>query len=259
MVKFKICMAAMTAFFGWTSSHLNAVEVASDIQNTPKQHQEQVIEPSYWIVWEDQVKPDQRTAYEAKVLAIVNKVKQSSNPIRIFTFYESSTAKYYYLYPYKDTEEWNKIFTFWKQESELENINHLLQNYSIFISQTIPEFSHISLDKQLSVQNPNYLRVDKFQVYPNQEPKFLELLKEWVAQTHAKASDCGWFVQKILIGNELPAYLVLWGDCLKSKENIKQFENFLIEKQAYGTVIKKIISEDKLFVPKLSTVPLKIL
>ncbi len=208
--------------------------------------------------WEDQVKPDLRVKYEEKIQAIINKAKERSDATRIFTFYESSTSKFYYLHPFPAPQDWHKIFNFWKQETELENINQFLQNYTIFISQSIPELSHIPINGQLSTKNPNYLRVDKFHIYPDQEPKFIELLKEWVVQTHAKAPDCGWFVQKIIIEGELPAYLVIWGDCLKSIENVKQLENFLIEKQAYGTVIKKIISEDKLFVPKLSTVPLKI-
>ncbi len=259
MLKNKFLLAAMAAILSWFCLNLDAANAPFEEQNRPLAHSEQVIEPFYWIIWEDKVKPDQRKIYEDKVIAIIDKAKQRTDPISIFTFFESPTSKFYFLYPYKDMQDWNKIFSFWKQETELENLKNYLQNYSIYITQTIPELSHVPLDGKLSTKNPNYLRVDKFQIYPNQESKFIELLKEWVVQTHAKAPDCGWFVQKIIIDNELPAYLVLWGDCLKSMENVKQLENFLIDKQAYGTVIKKIISEDKLFVPNLSTVPLKIL
>lgn len=258
MGKNKFCMAALAAIWIGSSLSLLAAEERRQPQNPSQVHQEPIIEPYYWIVWEDQVKPDQRGIYEEKVQAIINKVKQSPNPIQVLTFYESSTSKYYFFYPYKNIQEWNRIFSFWRQETGLEQINNYLQNYSIFISQTVPELSHITLNRQLSMANPNYLRVDKFQIYPNQEQKFIDLLKEWVSLTYANAPECGWFVQKILVDHDLPAYLVLWGDCLKSKENTKHLEKFLIEKQAYGTVIKKIISEDKLFVPKLSTVPLKI-
>lgn len=209
--------------------------------------------PFYWIIWEDQVKPDQRTLYEGKVLSIINKAKQRADNVRVFTFYESSTSKFYFLYPFKNMADWDKIYTFWKQETELEDLKKHLQSYSIFLTQSTPILSHVPSDGFLSTKNQNYIHVDKFQIYPDQESKFIDLLKDWGAQIRTKSGDCGWFVQKIIIDEELPAYLVIWGDCLKSVENAKQLENFLIEKQAYGTIVKKIVSQDKQFIPQLST------
>lgn len=254
MQKYKYYLTVITAMFSCAYVSLNAAEVTPPLeQYRININKEDALKPLYWIVWEDQLKPDQRTIYEEKVLSVINKAKQRSERIRVFTFYESSTSKFYFLYPFLDMKDWNAIYSFWKEETELENIKNYLQNYGISLRQSLPELSNVPNSGQLSIKNQNYVHIDKFKILPNQENKFIELLKEWTAQTKAKAPDCGWFVQKVLVSDELPAYVIFWGDCLKSSENITQLENFLIAKQAYGTVVRRIVSEDKIFIPRLST------
>ncbi len=55
MLKYKYCMTVMTAVLGFfclnfNPERLNAAEAAAEKQNPAKTHQEQIIEPLYWIV-----------------------------------------------------------------------------------------------------------------------------------------------------------------------------------------------------------------
>ena len=211
-----------------------------------------------WMVWKDQVKPTDQKLYEEKILTIINKIKQNPNFLRVLTFFESSTSTYYFLYPFSNADDWHKIYAGWSEEASRNETRKHLINYSIYLTQSSPELSQFPTSGKISLADPNYVHMEHFEVLPDAEDKFIALLNEWKTQTHAKAPDCGWYVHKTLISENLPSYVMLWGDCLKNQENILQLDRFLLEKHAYGTIVKRVVLEDKIYVSKLSTAPLEL-
>lgn len=225
-------------------------------QTTIELNKENFSEPFSWMVWKDQVKPNNQKAYEEKISALIEKAKKQSNFMRILTFFESTTSTYYFFYPFSESQDWHAIYSFWSKESQQLDIKKFLVNYSIFLTKSVPELSQFPQTGQVSLANPNYVHMEYFEISPDAEEKFVKLLQEWKIDSHNKAPECGWFVQKMLVGGNLPTYVLLWGDCLKNVENIKQLDRFLLDKKAYGTIVKKVISEDKVYIPKLSTAKL---
>jgi len=233
-------------------------EKSNSVAEMIKFDKEKASEPFSWMIWKDQVKPEEQKIYEEKVATIINKAKEHPNFIRILTFYESTTSTYYFFYPFLDESNWNKIYSFWSEEAERVGTKKHLVNYSIFLTKSFPDLSQVPLSGQVSLSNPNFVHMEHFQLQPDSEEKFKQLLNEWALETRSKAPDCGWFVQKMIVSQDLPTYMILSGDCLKNAENIVQLNKFFLEKQAYGPVIKKIISEDKIYISKLSTTPLNL-
>jgi len=217
---------------------------------------ERSLQPLDWIIWKDQVKTDDLKIYEKKITQIIDKAKKQASFLRVLTFFEEATSTYYFFYPYKTVHDWNQIYSFWSKEAKSQETKKNLISYSISLAKSEPELSQIPPSGKVSLANPNYIHMEHFEILPSSEEKFISYLKQWKEMVKNKAPDCGWFVQKSIVGEHLPTYTLLWGDCLKNQETVDQLDKFLLSKEAYGVVVKKVVSEDKIYVPELSTAKL---
>lgn len=212
-----------------------------------------------WIIWKNQIKPEDQKIYEEKISAIIEKAKKQQNFIRVLTFFEKATSTYYFLYPFLNINDSHKIYSFWFDESNRLDTKKYLIDYSIILTQSLPMLSQFPTSGQINLGNSDYVHAQYLQIQPGTEEKFYDLLREWTSTIKDKVPNCSWFVQKIILGENLPSYYIFWGDCLKNVENAVPLNKFLLDKQAYGTTVKKIVYEDRVYLPRLSTSSLETL
>ena len=104
----------------------------------------------------------------------------------------------------------------------------------------------------MTLRDPNFLHTETFEVIPGAEQKFIAVFNDWKKEVEAKAPNCGWIMLEILVGGPKTTFQLLWGDCL-SQNKIKPLDTYLIEKSAIGSIVRKLSSEDRSFLPNLST------
>jgi hypothetical protein len=209
-----------------------------------------------WLIGQAQVKPEEVPSYEQKLSALINKAKTLSLG-GVQAHYHAPTSTYFLLYPMHDIQNWEENYQNWNQESDITKMKNHLQNYTFMLTRTVPEFSRVPFHGHLNKINPNFAHIDIIELQPGSEQRFKELLQEWASQVKLKAPDCVWFVHKILIGRNLPAYYLFRGDCINAAETngVVPLEKFLMAQQALGSIVKKIDSYNLEHLSRLSTVP----
>jgi hypothetical protein len=227
-----------------------------DQQNGINIDQEKPAVAYSWLIGRAQVKPEEVSAYEEKLSALINASKNTALGGGI-TLYDPSSSTYFLIYPMFNMQDWESKYNNLKQESDKREMSNHLKNFHFMLNRTLPDFSRVPHQGSLNKTDPTYAHIDIVELEPNGESRFIDLLKEWTSQLKTKAPDCTFFVHKILVGKNLPAYFFLRGDCINAAANngALPIDKFLKDKQAVGPIVKKIDSFDLTHKPKLSTLP----
>jgi hypothetical protein len=214
-----------------------------------------------WLIWKATVKPGEVSIFQEEFLSILNGAKDIPEG-QMLTLYNEPTRTFYFFYPTTEDGKQENVFKYWHQETEKKDMKKYLDESSLFITQTMPQYSQIPSNKTLlHTVDENYMHVDIVEIHPGADRQFKDLLKELISKHKSNMSACDWlYVHQVLIGENLPRYLFFSGGCPKGRETegliplVKFFEN----KKAFGSVIKKINSFDLRKIPKLSTLSLPV-
>ena len=238
------------------------------------QQHEEPIHPQFWLVEKDWVKCNSVKQYEHTLKQLIHDLQQrnDSGVSPWFTFVNSDTNEYTHILPMQDLGDIQKLYESWTHFENRSQAAPLFANFEgdvnswdTLVMETIEALSYWPPENVAMNSEEEYFMVETIHVSPGQERLFEEIIKKWVngfrEYDHGRGAASGWNTYKVLIGNQLPTYIMVSSG--KSMEDFQKHTSIsllvgerdkLFSGASFGVVTDYAWSIDQ-YIPELSFLP----